>query len=140
MTQNSDVQVYKNMSDDIMTFETKEDFIRYYERNKEAIDKISTRGLNRKYFIEGYRIGRLKNVLTLYPITARASWVQQTELVNQLRQENDNNTIEVNDKVDSINERLKNIEQKINMIESMLSQILNPPQQTQNTKQFYKNW
>lgn len=63
------IKVFSNLSDNVESFETKEDFMRHYERNKELIDKMPTRGLNTKYKIDGYKIGRSKNQLMLYPTT-----------------------------------------------------------------------
>lgn len=67
------IKVFSNLSDNVESFETKEDFMRYYERNKELIDKMPTRGLNTKYKIDGYKIGRSKNQLMLYPTTKQST-------------------------------------------------------------------
>ena len=67
------IKVFSNLSDNVESFETKEDFMRYYERNKELIDKMPTRGINTKYKIDGYKIGRSKNQLMLYPTTKQST-------------------------------------------------------------------
>ena len=58
----------ENLSDNVVEFETREEFTEYYEKNKEEIDKMATRGLNIKYKITGYKIGRKKNIITFIPV------------------------------------------------------------------------
>ena len=64
----TEVKVFSNLCDDVIEFETVEDFDNYYRKNKELIDKLSTRGLNQKFKIKNHHIGRLKNEITLYPL------------------------------------------------------------------------
>lgn len=95
-----DVNIFENIGDNPINFETKEEFIRYYNKNKSMIDSMKTRGLNRKYKIEGYKIGRKNNIITLYP----------NNIINEnYNKENDEN-FDLNLKVDMLNERLKKIE------------------------------
>ena len=61
------IKVFNNLSDENLHFESKEEFDRYYKKNKEIIDKMSTRALNMKISIDGYKLGRLKKELTLFP-------------------------------------------------------------------------
>ena len=62
------VQVFNNISDNTTTFNNKEEFMKYYEVHKADIDAMKTRGLNIKYSIPGYKIGRKKNQITLFPV------------------------------------------------------------------------
>ena len=62
------IRVFNNLSDENLHFESKEEFDRYYKKNKETIDKMSTRALNMKISIDGYKLGRLKKELTLFPV------------------------------------------------------------------------
>lgn len=61
------IEVFENIGDNVIEFETKEEFDRYYKKNKEFIDNMKTRGLNRKFIIHGFRIGRKKGNIILYP-------------------------------------------------------------------------
>ena len=62
------MSIYKKQSDDLKTFETPEEFLKFYENNKKDIDETKTRSLNLKYKIKGHHIGRKENKLILYPI------------------------------------------------------------------------
>ena len=117
----------KNISDNPISFETKEDFNRYYERNKDAVDAYSTRGLNKKFIITGYRIGRKKGEIILYPVQ---NVVRQEEMQPRMIDE-DRNMLE--EKIDSINERLKKIEQML------LALVQNQSTIGTGFRQFYKN-
>ena len=61
------MSIYKKASDNVKTFDNGEEFLKYYEKNKETIDEIPTRGLNLKYKIKGFRIGRKDNKIILWP-------------------------------------------------------------------------
>lgn len=103
---NTKVKVFTNLCDDVIEFETVEDFDNYYRKNKELVDNLSTRGLNQKFKIKGHHIGRLKNVITLYPL--KQSKVKENDV--QTTSSNEENLI-INEKLNSLNNRLKNIEE-----------------------------
>ena len=114
------IKVFNNLSDENLHFESKEEFDRYYKKNKETIDKMSTRALNRKISIDGYKLGRLKKELTLFPsngaLGKRLGAISDAEL-NQTSEnsiEQDNSMIEI--KLDNISERLKKLEQMFSYV------------------------
>lgn len=128
MTDTNEIRVFANIGDDPITFETVQDFNLHYNRNKKLIDSFSTRGLNRKFIIPGYKIGRKKGEIILYPIQQQ----QQTDATVE-RDVDDLGMIE--EKIDSMNERLKKIEQ-------LLAMLFNNAPATpsyQQSRQFYKN-
>lgn len=126
MSISNEIKVFENISDNPISFETKEDFNRYYERNKETVDKFSTRGLNKKFIITGYKIGRKKGEIILYPVQIPRSQSPQEKFDSI----NDRSMLE--EKIDSMNERLKKIE-------TMLQMLLNQtPNQRNAPMQFYK--
>ena len=125
MSNSNEVKVFANISDDPVSFETVQDFNRYYERNKEFVDSFSTRGLNKKFIITGYRIGRKKGEIILYPVQT------QRETVPEENNFEERNMIE--EKIDSMNERLKKIEQLLSIL------LNNTPTRQQQSKQFYMN-
>ena len=45
------IKIFQNLSDDVIEFESKEQFMNYYERNKKEIDEMKTRGINVKFKI-----------------------------------------------------------------------------------------
>ena len=106
------IKVFENIGDNVLGFETKEDFMRYYNKNKESIDAMSTRGLNRKFKIDGFKIGRLKGEIILYPL-------KETETKSE---ELDSKTkLTINEKLDFMNRRLKKIEDMINIVVEFLN-------------------
>ena len=68
MSNLDNIEVLQNLSDNIITFDTKEQFMRYYDSNKDTIDNMATRGLNTKFKINGFKIGRKNNKLILIPL------------------------------------------------------------------------
>ena len=46
---------------------TNKTFLNYYETHKKEIDEMKTRGLNVKFRINGYHIGRKEGKLILFP-------------------------------------------------------------------------
>lgn len=114
-----DVIIFENIGDNPINFDTKEDFIRYYTKNKSTIDQIKTRGLNRKYKIDGYKIGRQKGVIVLFP--ERKSKENSNENSNENLNENLENEY-AND--DLLNTKIDLLNSKLQKIESMLKEIL----------------
>ena len=121
------IKVFNNLSDENLHFESKEEFDRYYKKNKEIIDKMSTRALNMKITIDGYKLGRLKKELILFPsngalgkrlgsINKQSSDQDQNQ---NLEAETEENLIEI--KIDNMNESLKKIEIMLNQLFKILS-------------------
>ena len=107
------IKVFENIGDNVLSFETKEDFMRHYNKNRETIDSMSTRGLNRKYKIEGFRIGRLKGEIILFPL--KESETKSEELDSKTK-------LTINEKLDFMNRRMKKIEEMIEFIVNFLNQ------------------
>ena len=99
---NPSIKVIENMSDNQECFDSKEDFIKYYNINKTKIDEISTRGLNRIYIIDGYKLGRKEGQLIFIPTIQKQI---ENEQDSNLEQKFDDLFIEISKlktKVDSI--------------------------------------
>ena len=125
------VEVFENIGDNIIEFETKEEFDRYYKKNKEFIDNMKTRGLNRKFIIKGFKIGRKKGNILLYPI---ASAQQRSCLDKKIKQdiqeisdknvvETENNSLDLNELEEiqtDIYRRLNNLHQRLLRIEDSM--------------------
>ena len=121
------VKVFSNLCDDIIEFETVEDFDNYYRKNKEMIDKLSTRGLNQKFKIKNHHIGRLKNEIMLYPLKASKT---KTNNVQTSLDQADESGITIHEKLNRLNERLKKIE---SLMSSLLEAIFS--EQNESTSQ-----
>jgi hypothetical protein len=47
------------------SFESPEKFLKYYNKNKDELDKLTTRELNRQFNVEGYHFGRKRGALRI---------------------------------------------------------------------------
>ena len=93
-TQSDKIEVYENISDNVRKFNNKEEFMSYYENHKSEIDSMKTRGLNMKYTIPGFKIGKRANKITLYPIKDKKEDKKENkdefqEIYNQINQKLD---------------------------------------------------
>lgn len=116
------VEVFENIGDNIIEFETKEEFDRYYKKNKEFIDNMKTRGLNRKFIIKGFKIGRKKGNILLYPIDKKIKQdIQEISDKNVVETENNSlNLDELEEIQTDIYKRLNNLHQRLLIIESSM--------------------
>ena len=108
------ISIVKRGSDDVREFNSKEDFINYYDNHRTELDQLSTCMLNKKFKIEGYHLSRSNKQLKLIPLNLyRPSEYQ----VNQ-----ENNMISM--KIDVLN-------QKIDNLTKLLRQLLHSCQPSQ---------
>ena len=134
--ENSSDKVFKNLCDDVIVFDTVDDFNNYYKLNKAEIDKLSTRGINQKYKVKSHRIGREKGNITLYP-KKESSNIQQPQAPSL--DVVDENGLTLHEKLNRLNNKLKNIE---NILNHLLNGIFedqndtNPRTQTQSNARF----
>lgn len=63
------MSIYKKISDNSKQFETPEEFLKFYDKNKDSIDETNTRALNLKYKINDHKIGRKNGKIIIYPLT-----------------------------------------------------------------------
>ena len=109
------IKIFQNLSDDVIEFESKEQFMNYYERNKKEIDEMKTRGINVKFKIPGYKIGRKNNNLILIPTANEGQSDKGVEKdITQLTT--------IDSKLDVINRRLIKIEEVLSYLFKLLNQ------------------
>ena len=117
-----ELKVFENLYDNIIRFENKEEFQRYYNKNKESIDAIPTRGLNIKFKIEGFKLGRQKGQIMLYPLTnskedqlkvLEDKLLKTTTLLDAINEKLIKDMREINAKLKDLNDRLLNIEDMV---------------------------
>jgi len=104
MTEELKVHTLKNHDPKI--FETVDEFNKFYDANKDEIEKTSTISLNKMYLIKNHRIGRVNKKLKLYPVdhlTKRYKPVFEISEYKPINQDEFN-------EMDDIKTRLKNIE------------------------------
>ena len=100
------VQVVKRITEDVKEFSNKEDFIKFYELNKNELKDVSTCMLNKRFKIKGYHLGREKGELKLIPLDLyRPSAYHVNQEDNQIILKLD----VLNDKIDVLNKNIKNL-------------------------------
>lgn len=97
------MSIYKKQSEDQKTFETPEEFLKFYENNKKDIDETHTRSLNLKYKIKDHTIGRKAGKIILYPI--------KKEKIN-------------NEEVLEFKQQFEILEEKYNKLKTVVMQII----------------
>ena len=112
------LKVVKRITEDVKEFSNKEDFIKYYELNKNELKDVSTCLLNKKFKIKGYHLGREKGELKLIPLDL---YRPSAYRINQ----EDNQIIL---KLDVLNNKLDNLNKNIKLL---LNQLLQTCQQDQ---------
>ena len=100
------VEVVKRITEDVKEFDNKDDFIKYYELNKNELKDISTCMLNKKFKIKGYHIGRKQGQIQLIPLNLyRPSAYKVNQDDNQIILKLDI----LNEKLDVLNKNIKNL-------------------------------
>ena len=112
------MSIYKKQSDDVKTFDSAEEFLKYYDNNRKDIDNTHTRSLNLKFKINGHHLGRKGGNLILYPLRGvdpKGYPVNKVESYDQTNDDSDLNQKyeQLKQAVLDLNERLKIIEAKI---------------------------
>ena len=108
------VKVVKRITEDIKEFDNKEDFIKFYELNKNELKDFSTCILNKKFKIKGYHLGREKGELKLIPLDLyRPSAYRINQEDNQ-----------INLKIDILNNKLDNLIISLNEMRKQFNQFL----------------
>ena len=113
------VKVIKRITEDVKEFDNKEDFIKYYELNKNELKDYSTCILNKKFKIKGYHLGRQKGELKLIPLDLyRPSAYRINNEDNQITLKID----VLNDKIDMLNNRMNDMNKNIKILINLFSQ------------------
>lgn len=60
-----DLKIIEPIKNHLKEFKTVDEFNLYYSKNKDEIDSMTTHKLNKMYFINGYRITKIKGKLCL---------------------------------------------------------------------------
>ena len=106
------IDVVHRASDNVKEFNTKEEFINYYETHKSEIDKQSTCILNKKFKINNFHLGREKGKLKLIPLNLYRPSEYQVNHENNL----------INIKIDALNQKIDTL---IEIINGVLRRLLN---------------
>lgn len=109
------VEIVKSISENPTEFDNPQDFIKYYELNKNELSKFSTCALNKKFKIKGFHIGRKKGEVKLIPLNLHR--------ISEYEQHQQDETIDL--KLDSIYASINKISEKINLLQNDLTKLLN---------------
>ena len=109
------VKVVKRITEDVKEFDNKEDFIKFYELNKNELKDFSTCILNKKFKIKGYHLGREKGELKLIPLDLyRPSAYRINQEDNQ-----------INLKIDVLNDKLESLKKDLNDTKQYMLKMFN---------------
>jgi hypothetical protein len=93
-------------------------FLQHYQSNKEEIDKMKTRGLNTKFKIKGYKIGRIKGNITL--ISLKNNFYFEEKETNENSHEDMRAHSSSSEESEDILFRLKQLEIQVKQISQFL--------------------
>lgn len=112
------------------TFNTPDEFNIFYAKNKDAIDAKTTHILNRTYLIKGYRITKIKGVLSLkkynpetnkYYVSKKDREDAKNNEIQQLRNELQSIDAEHTRTINEMKEKISVIMESVNKIIRYLS-------------------
>ena len=115
------VEVVKRITEDVKEFDNKDDFIKYYELNKNELKDISTCMMNKKFKIKGYHLGRQQGELKLIPLDLyRPSAYRINHEDNQITLKID----VLNDKIDMLNTHMNSLNNRVNDMNKNINRLL----------------
>lgn len=104
------MSIYKKQSDDLKTFDSAEEFLKYYDNNRKDIDNTHTRSLNLKFKINGHHLGRKQGKLILYP-------TRETET---LHNNDENSESDLNQRYEQLKQAVLDLNERLKIIESII--------------------
>jgi hypothetical protein len=100
-----DLKVIEPINKPFQEFKTTDEFNLFYQKNKETMDATTTHKLNRMYKIDGYRITKIKGILSLKKFT-KSYYTKQTSPLEE-------RIANLEECYSSMNEQLNEIEDKL---------------------------
>lgn len=80
-----DIKVIEPIKHYLKEFKTVDEFNLWYSKNKDEVDALTTHKLNKMYFIDGYRITKIKGVLMLKKWVDKGEKTSKTTDIDELR-------------------------------------------------------
>lgn len=109
-----EVKVIGPIKEYLKTFNTPDEFNLWYAKNKDEIDKITTHKLNKMYYIEGYRITKIKGVLCLKKAVKKQ--VDDSQNDSQNDRENESAILDIQNEIEQLKSDILAIKTAINDI------------------------
>jgi len=80
------VKIIEKFSPDPIHFDSKEEFIDHLTDNKDDMDKMSTRKLNKMFTIDGYKITKLKGEISLKSIKGSIKIANNSDVLDDINE------------------------------------------------------
>lgn len=109
-----EVKVIGPIKEYLKTFNTPDEFNLWYAKNKDEIDKITTHKLNKMYYIEGYRITKIKGVLCLKKAVKKQ--IDESQNDPQIDRENESAILDIQNEIEQLKSDILAIKTAINDI------------------------
>jgi hypothetical protein len=111
-----DLKVIEPINNPLQEFKTVDEFNLFYQKNKETMDGTTTHKLNRMYKIDGYKITKIKKVLSLKKWNGKSYYQKQSA-------PNDDRITNLEECYDSMNEQLSDLDEHSNQNQERLVMI-----------------
>lgn len=105
-----DLNIIEKIETPLKEFKTVDEFNLYYTKHKEEMDSLTTHKLNKMYLINGYRITKIKGVLSL-----KKPYVSKKEEVK------DEVIAELRDEIATMKQQIINLTKTVNLIVETLN-------------------
>lgn len=117
----NDVKIIEPISKYTKEFDTVDEFNLYYNKHKNDMDSLTTHKLNKMYYIKGYHITKIKNVLMLKKIKEEnINGEQKNNFISEIS--------ELKQEIKQIKETINNIIHFLNPQSDHCDNIVLPPQ------------
>lgn len=107
-----DLKIIEPIHSPLKIFDSKENFINFYQTHKSELDSSTTHILNKKYKIEGYKITKIKGELSLkkssYGANINSKYESMENELNTLKNDFNGLVNTVNTLINNFNEIISN--------------------------------
>lgn len=114
---NMDVKVIEPITHYIKEFDSPNDFDSWYKSHQEEMDKLTTHKLNKMYHINGYRVTRIKGVLSLKK-APKATKPKEDDSETEQR------FIAIENEISDMSDDIKNIKLALQSIQDYFKQLI----------------
>ena len=116
-----EVKTIEPISKYVKEFTSVDEFNLWYAKNKAEVDALTTHKLNKMYYINGYRITKIKGVLMLKKYDAKRqkryfSEHDENVAIHELRVDIENELSQINENVDQLKSQITEIRETVNGI------------------------
>ena len=109
-----DVKVIEPITHYLKEFDTPNDFDSWYKSHQEEMDKLTTHKLNKMYHINGYRVTRIKGVLSLKKAPKGTKSDSETE----------QRFMAIENEISEMSDDIKNIKLALQSIQDYFNQLI----------------